>query len=76
MACYKTFTTKRNFSKKPFTLITLIDILKYINNDKKSHYDVCECKDKNLKLNFLKLMPNTPNKLHFCILIGKVVQGA
>ena len=66
---------KKNFSKKLFTLITLIDILKYIIMTKKSHYDVCECKDKNSKLNFPKLMPNTPNKLYFFILIAKVVQG-
>ena len=41
----------------------------------KSHNDVCECKDKNSKLNILKLMPTNPNNLYFCILIAKVVQG-
>ena len=41
----------------------------------KNHLDVCECKDKNSNLNFLKLTPNNPNKLRFCILIAKVVQA-
>ena len=51
-SCYKTFTPKRNFSKKRNlhlyrVLTTIVDKVQYIILPNKSQYHLCECKDKN-----------------------------